>query len=92
MLAAIGQRRRRFTIKAEVTVEVTDEASLQHGALEQVEAVQFLPEASRSADEIRAATLDEISKDASAALARVTPVDHGVTWGQMVGGSVTLTP
>ena len=75
MLAAMGQRRRRFTIKAEVTVEVTDEAALQQAALEQVEAVQFLPEDGRSPDEIRAATRDEISKDASAALDWVTDAD-----------------
>ena len=75
MLAAMGQRRRRFTIKAEVTVEITDEASLQQAALEQVQAVQFLPDAGRSPDEIRTATRDEISKDASAALDWVTDAD-----------------
>jgi len=75
MLAAMGQRRRLFTVSAEVTVEVTDVASLQRAALEQVEAVQFSPEADRSPDEVRAATRGEISRDASAALDWVTDAD-----------------
>jgi hypothetical protein len=75
MLAAMGQRRRLFTISAEVTVEVTDVVRVQQAALSQIEAAQFVSDADRSSDEVRAEARDEIGEDTAAALSWVTDAD-----------------
>ena len=75
MLAVMGQRRRLFTISAEVTVEVTDAARVQQAALNQIEAAQFVSSAGRSPDEVRAETREEIGEDTAAALSWVTDAD-----------------
>jgi hypothetical protein len=75
MLAPMGHGRRQFTISAEVTVEVTDEARLQQAALQRLDAARFVPEAGRSVQEIRAAARAEIGQDPTAALDWVTDAD-----------------
>jgi hypothetical protein len=82
MLAVMGQRRRLFTISAEVTVEVTDAARVRKAALDQVEAAQFVSDAGRSPDEVRAEARDEIGEDTAAALSWITDADAIVLAGE----------
>lgn len=75
MLAPMGHGRRQFTISAEVTVEITDATRLRQAALGQLDAAQFVPEAGRTADEIRAAARAEVEQDVTAALDWITDAD-----------------
>ncbi|MFG1995310.1 hypothetical protein ACGFJ7_35575 [Actinoplanes sp. NPDC048988] len=49
----MNKKRRRFTVSAEVTVEVTDEAAVRKAALDKVAATTFDADVDRSPEDVR---------------------------------------
>jgi hypothetical protein len=71
----MGEKRRRFKITAEVTVEVTDEAALKRTAAGQIENLEFTAGPGRNTSKVRADALAEVHCDAAAALDWVVDPD-----------------
>lgn len=91
--AVMGEGRRRFTIQAEVTVDVTDTEALRKAALGRVAEAQFVAHGDRSVDEIRNAETDDVQADLTAALDWVTDADAIVDAGigaEVVGSSLSV--
>ncbi|MEU4162943.1 hypothetical protein [Actinoplanes sp. NPDC026670] len=89
----MDEARRRFTITAEVLVEVTDAAILRRAVLERVAEAGFVADGDRSADQVRAAERDAVHADDAAALDWVLYADaivENVVGVEVVGSTVSI--
>ncbi|GAA2535141.1 hypothetical protein [Winogradskya humida] len=90
----MGERRRRFTITAEVTVDVTDVDTLRKAALDRVAEAGFVAHGDRSVDQTKAAEHDAVRDNVTAALDWVTDPDAIVQGGvgaDVIGSTTSIT-
>lgn len=78
MLAGMKQEARRFRVSVELTVAVTDPASMIEEALGAVDAAFFAAERGRSASQVRAEARAEVRDDLAAAVQWVIDADAAV--------------
>lgn len=69
------QRQRRLAVRAEVILEVTDEAALERAALDDVDATEFYVEPGESVADVRALARQDVQGDASSALGWIVHAD-----------------
>jgi hypothetical protein len=91
--AVMGERRRRFTITAEVTVEVTDVATLRKAALDRVAEAGFVAGGDRSVEQVRSDELRAVDADLAATFGWVTDADAIVEAGvgvEVIGSDMSV--
>ncbi|MFI5937850.1 hypothetical protein [Actinoplanes sp. NPDC051494] len=90
----MDKKRRRFTVSAEVTVEVTDEAAVRKAALGKVTATTFGADGDRSPEDVRSDELAAAQDDLLTAVNWIIDPDAVVERGvgaEVTGSTVTVS-